>query len=60
MLNKDKILEAIRQLPDTISLDELIERIILLDKIETGLQQSATGQIIPDEKLDEKLPKWLI
>ena len=59
MLNKEKVIETIKQLPDNFPLDELIERIILLDKIETGLQQSLNGQVTPDEKIDEKLPKWL-
>ncbi len=59
MLNREKVIETIKQLPDNFPLDEFIERIILLDKIETGLQQSARGQATPDEKIDEKLPKWL-
>ncbi len=59
MLNKEKVIKAIKQLPDNFPLDEFIERIILLDKIETGLQQSSKGQVTPDENLDEKLPKWL-
>ena len=59
MLNREKLIENIKQLPDNFPIDEIIERIILLDKIETGLQQSANGQITPDEKLDDKLPKWL-
>jgi hypothetical protein len=59
MLNKEKVIKAIKQLPDNFPLDEFIERIILLDKIEIGLQQSSKGQVTPDENLDEKLPKWL-
>ncbi len=59
MLNRDKVIETIKLLPDNFPLDEFIERIILLDKIETGLQQSSRGQVTPDEKIDEKLPKWL-
>ena len=59
MLNKEKVLETIKLLPDNFLLDELIERIILLDKIETGLKQSAEGKVTTDEKLDDRLPKWL-
>ncbi len=59
MLNREKVIQTIKQLPDNFPLDELIERIILLDKIETGLQQSSRGQVTPDENIDEKLPKWL-
>ncbi len=59
MLNREKVIQTIKQLPDNFPLDELIERIILLDKIETGLQQSSRGQVTPDENIDEKLPQWL-
>ena len=60
MLNREKVIQTIKLLPDNFPLDEFIERIILLDKIETGLQQSSRGQVTPDEKIDEKLPKWLV
>ena len=59
MLNREKVIESIKQLPDNFPIDELIERVIILDKIETGLKQSANDQITPDENLDERLPKWL-
>ena len=60
MITKEKLLETIKQLPSKFSVDEVIDRIFLLDKIETGLQQSQTGQVTPDEELEKKLPKWLV
>ncbi|MBP6185307.1 MAG: hypothetical protein KA479_10230 [Saprospiraceae bacterium] len=60
MITKEKLIETIKQLPSNFSIDEVIDRIILLDKIETGLQQSQEGQVTPDEELDLKLPKWLV
>jgi len=59
LLNREKIIESLRKLPDQVALDEVLERIILLDKIEHGHRQSEAGQVIPDEELDEKLPEWL-
>jgi hypothetical protein len=58
-VNNEKVMKVIKQIPDNFQHDEFIERIILLDKIETGLQQSSKGHVTPDENLDEKLPKWL-
>jgi hypothetical protein len=60
MLTREKLIETIRQLPEHFSVDEVIDRIFLLEKIETGLHQSVTGQVTPDEELDKKLPKWLV
>ncbi|MDQ3191384.1 MAG: hypothetical protein M3Q58_07320 [Bacteroidota bacterium] len=59
MLTRNKIIESIQKLPEKVSLDEVLDRIILLDKIETGLQQSKNGNTTPDDQLDEKLPEWL-
>ncbi|MBA3899137.1 MAG: hypothetical protein H0X62_02835 [Bacteroidetes bacterium] len=59
MLKREKIIESLKKLPEQVSLDEVLDRIILLDKIETGLEQSEKGQITPDDQLDEKLPEWL-
>ena len=60
MLKREKVLDVIRQLPDKFSADEVIDRIILLEKIEIGLQQSEEGRVTPDEELAGKLPEWLV
>lgn len=38
---------------------KLLDRLLLLQKIELGLEQSENNQIISDEQLDKKLKKWL-
>ena len=60
MLTREKLIETIKKLPAGFSIDEVIDRIYLLEKIETGLQQSKKGQVTPDEELDSKLPGWLV
>ncbi|MCY7363144.1 MAG: hypothetical protein LH629_13925 [Ignavibacteria bacterium] len=59
MLTKEKVLESMKDLPDKFSADELIERIIFLQKIDTGLQQSLKGKSIPTKDAKEQLSKWL-
>ena len=59
MLKRETIIESLKKLPEQVSLDEVLDRIILLDKIEAGLEQSEKGQITPDDRLNEKLPEWL-
>ena len=59
MLTKEKIIESIKNLPDTFSTEDIIDRIILLEKIEKGLDDSKKGRITPEEQLDKKLSKWL-
>ncbi|MGZ5283733.1 MAG: hypothetical protein ACXWEY_15770 [Bacteroidia bacterium] len=59
MLTREKVIESIKQLPAKFSADEVIDRIILLEKIEIGLLQSEKGKITFDDDLDKKLPEWL-
>lgn len=60
MLTRDKVIDTIKKLPDTFSIDEVIDRIVLLEKIETGLLQSKKGELIADEDLNNHLPSWLV
>ena len=53
------MIETIRKLPENFQKEEFFERILLLEKIEKGLEQSTQGKITPDEELDDKLPQWL-
>ena len=59
MLSKEQVIEAINKLPQEFSVDQAIDELILLDKIETGLNQSKTNEIISEEELDKELPEWL-
>jgi hypothetical protein len=59
MMSKEKILQTLKDLPDTFSIDELFDRIALLNKIEMGLEQSNCRQIKTTDKARDKLKKWL-
>ncbi len=59
MLTKKKLLQTVKEMPDKFSLDDLLDRIILLEKIEVGLEQSKSGQTHSTEQAKEKLKKWL-
>ena len=55
MLTKEKVLQIVKQLPDQFSLDELLDKMLLLQKIERGLAQSDDDDVIADEELDNQL-----
>ncbi len=59
MLTKEKILQTLKDLPDTFSIDELFDRIVLLNKIEIGLEQSESGKVNTTDQAKDKLKKWL-
>ena len=55
MLTKEDVVSAINELPESFNIDDVLEKIILLDKIQKGIEQSEQGQVIPDEELDKRL-----
>jgi|688.fasta_scaffold05150_7 hypothetical protein len=59
-LSKEKLIETIKDLPDSFSIEDLFERIILLQKIEIGLEQSKSGQVLSTSEARKKLKKWLL
>ena len=59
MLTKEKVLQLIEYLPNEFSLDDLVEKLILLEKIELGLQQVKEGKVVSNATAKQKLKKWL-
>jgi hypothetical protein len=59
MLTKEKIIEAIKDMPNKFSVDDLLDRIMLLQKIEIGLEQSEAGKAVSTNEAKKRLQKWL-
>lgn len=58
MITKTKLMLHLDQLPEIISIDDLIDQLILIEKIEIGNEQSQNGQVISEEELDEVTDSW--
>lgn len=48
----------IEEFPEKFSIDELVERLILIEKIEIGNKQSENGELIPNSELNKEVGKW--
>jgi len=59
MLTKEKIKKSIDALPDNLTIDQVIDRLIMLDKIEQGLNDIEQGNVFTTEEVKDKLNKWL-
>ncbi len=59
MLNKKKVIASLREMPDEFSVEDVFDRIILLQKIEEGLMDSANGNVHSTVEAKKKLKKWL-
>lgn len=52
--DKERALEAIRTLPDGATIDEAIERLCFIAKIEEGLRQSQAGQVVSHDEIKKR------
>jgi len=59
MTTKEKVLQAVNNLPDDASIEDAMDRLLFLAKIERGLQQADAGQTIPHSEVKERMAKWL-
>ena len=59
MTQKELVLDAISELPDEASLDDIAERVEFLAAIQKGLDQLDRGEGIPHEEIKRQLATWL-
>lgn len=58
-MRKAAVIESISNLPEEFSIDEIIERLIIIEKIDKGRQQIKEGKINTENEAKSKLNKWL-
>ncbi len=58
MVTKDQVINSMKDLPNQFSIDELMDKLILLQKIENGLEQSEKGEVYSTQEAKKMLNKW--
>lgn len=59
MISKNQIISSIDKLPDDVTIDQVIEHLLLIEKVQKGQEDSANGNINTKDEAREKLKKWL-
>ena len=59
MISKKNVIQGLEKLPDHLSIDDLLDRLLLIEKIETGLKQSEQDETVSTEDARKRLEKWL-
>jgi predicted transcriptional regulator len=54
---KQKILQVVKGLPDSVTFEDAIERLCFLAKVEEGLRQSDAGETVPHAEAVRQLLK---
>ncbi|UYZ64573.1 hypothetical protein [Hymenobacter weizhouensis] len=57
-MNKQTVLAAVNALPEEIELDDLVERLLLIEKIEKGREQSRKGETVSHEEVKSLVQTW--
>jgi predicted transcriptional regulator len=55
VISKEKILQALQPLPDETTVEDAIERLCFLAKVEEGLRQADQGETVPHEEAKQRL-----
>ncbi len=58
MLTKTILKKQLENFPEEFSIDELINRLIVIEKINRGNEQSEKGQVISEDELNKEIEKW--
>lgn len=52
---KDRMLEAVRDLPDDATVEDAMERLYFLAKVEEGLRQAEAGETVSAEEARRRI-----
>ncbi len=60
MITKEKIIQSIKAMPEDKfeNIDVLLERIVLLEKIEIGLKEVEGGNTNTNEEMNQIIESW--
>ena len=59
MTTREKVVQAVQELPDDASIEDAMERLLFLAKIEKGLRQADAKQTLSHEDVRDRMAKWL-
>jgi hypothetical protein len=57
-MNKEEVLELVRQLPDEVDVEEVIYRLYLCEKLAAAEADIAAGRALSPEEVREQARTW--
>jgi len=57
-MKRDKAIDAVNELPKEFELEDLLERLVFVEKVEQGLAQLKKGKTVTHVKVKEIVKKW--
>jgi len=59
MITKTQLRTVSDKLPETFTIDDVIDRLIFIEKVQVGLEQSEKNIVNTKIETEERLSKWL-
>jgi predicted transcriptional regulator len=56
---KQAVLQMIRQLPDKVSVEDIMYELYFRQRVDRGLRELEKGRTIPHKEVKRRLAKWL-
>jgi len=58
MITKEQLYKQIESFPEKVDIEELIDRLLLINKIESRITESDENKTISAEQLDNEIESW--
>jgi hypothetical protein len=59
MITKAQLINTLDNLPENMTIDQVIEHIIFVEKVHKGLDDSKKGNLFNRDEAKQKLNQWL-
>ena len=59
ILTRNELIKTMEAFPERVSVEDVMERVFLLSKIEKGCQEADEGKTVSHEVAEKRLKKWL-
>lgn len=57
-MKRAKVLDTVKELPEEFDLEDLLERLVFIEKVEQGLGQIKKKETVSHSKVKEMVKKW--
>ena len=59
MITKTQLINSLETLPDNLTIDQIIDHILFVEKVQKGMSDSANERVNTKKEAKKKLSKWL-
>ncbi len=59
MITKTQLINTLGQLPEILTIDDIVDHVLFLEKVQNGMVDSDQGKNHTKEEAKQKLKKWL-